>query len=229
VSNTFASALWALDTLFTMRSDGVDGVNLHTFPSAASSLFDFGHIGSKWAAVVHPEYYGLLMFERASPAGSRLLKLSSTSIGSLRIWATISRPRGVHVLLVNDSLSRPETVRVIVPLVHAARPTVTALTAPSAFSTIKVTLGGLSFGPATTTGTLGHVAPGAWSQPTGLPYAILPPAHHAASDELARTNGGPARAAAASGMRIAGDTYTITVPPASAELLDWPGSLPGLH
>ncbi len=39
VSNTFASALWALDTLFELAQAGVSGVNVHTFPSAQYALY----------------------------------------------------------------------------------------------------------------------------------------------------------------------------------------------
>src|SRR5262249_47948062 len=35
VSDTFASALWSLDTLFQLARVGVSGVNFHTFPRAA--------------------------------------------------------------------------------------------------------------------------------------------------------------------------------------------------
>ena len=224
VSNTFASALWLLDTLFEMRSDGIDGVNLHSFPGAASALFDFGHVRGKWAAVVHPEYYAMLMFERAAPAGSRLLKLSATSIGSLRAWATTSATKGIHVVLINDNLSHAETVHVRLPLKHAMRPVVTALKSPAAASTIKVTLGGLSYGAVTYTGTLTHVPARDWSLPTGLPYALIPPGHHAAPDVRAH-----AAAVERHGVRVNGDTYTITVPPASAVLLNWQASLPGVH
>ena len=43
VSNAFASALWALDTLFEMARVGVDGVNIHTYPGATYQLFTFTH------------------------------------------------------------------------------------------------------------------------------------------------------------------------------------------
>src|SRR5205807_8152509 len=39
VSNTFASALWALDTMFALVRTGVDGVNVHTFQGATYRLF----------------------------------------------------------------------------------------------------------------------------------------------------------------------------------------------
>ena len=40
VSKSFASALWALRTLFEMARVGVSGVNIHTFPGAGYELFD---------------------------------------------------------------------------------------------------------------------------------------------------------------------------------------------
>ena len=54
VSDTFASALWVLDTLFNLRSVGVDGVNVHTLPDAGYELFTFTHAASGWSAFVHP-------------------------------------------------------------------------------------------------------------------------------------------------------------------------------
>ena len=41
VSDTFASALWALDTLFELAKVGVDGVNVHTLPGVAYEPFSF--------------------------------------------------------------------------------------------------------------------------------------------------------------------------------------------
>ena len=67
VSNTFASALWALDALFASARTGTDGVNIHTFPGARYGLFTFRRMGSEWSASVRPEYYGLLMFAQAAP------------------------------------------------------------------------------------------------------------------------------------------------------------------
>ena len=222
VSNSFASALWLLDTLFEMRSDGVDGVNLHTFPGAASALFDFAKVNGVWNAAVHPEYYGALMFGRAAPPGSRLLKMSATSVGAVRAWATTST-QGVRVLLINDNLNRRATVHVTVPLATRGPATVTLLTAPQPASTIKVTLGGLSFGPVTSTGRLRYVGPGGWQLPAGFPYALIPPAHHAAADaadaaDAPHAAGGPPPQRTIPGR---GDTFTITLPRASAALLSW--------
>ena len=68
--DTFASALWALDTLFNLASVGVDGVNFHMLPGSDYELFTVSHTASgAWQAFVHPEYYGLLMFAQAFPPG----------------------------------------------------------------------------------------------------------------------------------------------------------------
>ena len=69
VTDSFASALWALDALFSMANVGVDGVNIHTYPLAGASLFGFHRVDRRWRATVQPEYYGLQMFAQAAPPG----------------------------------------------------------------------------------------------------------------------------------------------------------------
>ena len=54
VSNTFASALWVMDALFSIAADGVDGVNIHTYQDAANGLFDFDRSHAQWNGCVHP-------------------------------------------------------------------------------------------------------------------------------------------------------------------------------
>ena len=158
VSNTFASALWVMDALFTMAGDGVDGVNLHTYPNSANALFDFSLAHGRWQASVHPLYYGALMFAQAAPAGSRLLRIVSGSTGPLRAWATLAPDHRVRVLLINDSLSGSALAVVRTP--GAPGPaSVERLSAASAYATSGVTLGGQSFGAATPTGVLAAPRP----------------------------------------------------------------------
>ncbi len=169
VSDTFASALWALDALFSFARAGVDGVNIHIFPGAHYSLFQFGRSGNDWTALVHPEYYGLLLFSRAAPPGARLLSLKvGTAVGGghaattsgrtaspsygLRAWATRGPDGKVRVVLINDSTSQ----RRLVFLRSAAGgdATLQRLAAPSAASSSGVKLAGQRFGTTTTTGRL---------------------------------------------------------------------------
>lgn len=93
MSDTFASALWVLDTLFNMARVGVDGVNIHTFRKAVYQPFSFTHSRGGWRAHVEPMYYGMLMFARAAPTGSRLLPTYPASSQALMLTAPALRSR----------------------------------------------------------------------------------------------------------------------------------------
>jgi hypothetical protein len=154
VSDTFASSLWALDTLFNMARIGVDGVNIHTLVISSYMPFTFSSKNGKWSAQVKPLYYGLLMFARAAPPGSRLLPVSSTSAsGPVHSWATRAPDGTVRVVLINDS--RQRTVVVAPPGLSSTSATLTRLAAPGLAARSGVTLGGQSFGSSTSTGELG--------------------------------------------------------------------------
>jgi hypothetical protein len=152
VSNTFASALWALDAMFSLLRAGVDGVNIHTPQRAAYALFKMRRRHGRWDAAVAPEYYGLLMFARAAPPGSRLLPAAGAT-GRLRTWATVARDGAVRIVLINEG-SRARDV-----VVRAAQAPPLAgyqlLRAPGLRATGSVSLGGRSFAGLTSTGILG--------------------------------------------------------------------------
>jgi hypothetical protein len=126
VSNTFASALWILDTLFDLAREGVDGVNVHTFPGAAYAPFERG--------IVRPEYYGMLLFTQAFPAGARLLPVRVSPAGPLKVWAT--EGQGIRIVLINKDPRRAYQVRLRAPVLARTE----LLSAPSAWSTGGVTL-----------------------------------------------------------------------------------------
>jgi hypothetical protein len=178
VSNTLASALWVMDALFTMAADGVDGVNLHTYPNSTNGLFDFSLAHGHWQSSVHPLYYGALMFAQAAPAGARLLHVVSSSQGPLRAWATRAPDHRLRVLLINDSLTSSALAVVRTPVVPGPA-SLERLRASSAYATSGVTLGGRTFGAATTTGILAPPAPQAVA-PHGGAYSVTLPASSAA-------------------------------------------------
>ena len=152
VSQTFASALWALDTLFEMVRAGVDGVNIHTFPGAGYDLFSFTEAHGRWTATVAPEYYGLLMFAQATPPGSRLLSVSGAQpAGLLKTWATIAPDGRVRFVAINKDTLRPRVVSLRTPRATGSA-SLERLKAPSAASASPVTLAGWSFGSQTETG-----------------------------------------------------------------------------
>ena len=182
VSNTFASALWALNTLFEMVRVGIHGVNVHTFPGAGYELFRISR-SHGWQARVAPEYYGLMLFARAAPAGSRLLEVSHGGDATLHVWATRTPNGTIRVLAVNTgAVARPLSVRIAGA--QAGGASLERLTAPSARSAGGVTLAGQSFGPRTSTGVLAG-PPQVWtvSAVRGR-YAVSLPAASAALLEL---------------------------------------------
>ncbi len=157
VSDSFASALWVIDTLFALAERGVDGVNIHAFPGAPYSPFQIGRDPSgRWGATVSPLYLGLLAFIRAAPAGSHLLHTGTPDSGDLRIWATRTDRGSIHVALLNTSPTTAHEIAIKLPdgrgPVHFER-----LEAASLAATKGATLDGQSFGTRTLTGELqGH-------------------------------------------------------------------------
>ncbi|HEY6396488.1 MAG TPA: glycosyl hydrolase family 79 C-terminal domain-containing protein [Solirubrobacteraceae bacterium] len=191
LTNSFAMALWALDTLFAHAQAGVDSLNIHTWPGAIYRLFTFcdwprtpihcrpfDRPRPGWQAIVEPEYYGLMMFARAAPHGSRLLQTSSTN-QAVRAWATRAPDGSVRVVLINGDPTKPHhlSVRVTGSPVQA---TLERLQAPSASATTGVTLGGQSFGAQTHTGLLAGQSTDSAISPTGGAYSVLMPAASAA-------------------------------------------------
>jgi hypothetical protein len=152
VSDSFASSLWALDTLFSMASAGVDGINFHTLPGAAYEPFTFTHHGNSWRATVHPLYYGALVFSRAFPPGAHLLPVTAPS-GAVKVWATQAPDGKLRVAMINKSPDTPAQVQLQLPGT-AGSGSIQALSAPSLASTGGVTFAGQTFGSSTTTGVL---------------------------------------------------------------------------
>jgi hypothetical protein len=179
VSDTFASALWAVDALFQMARVGVDGVNIHTRPGSANALFSFRYMNGSWKADVHPEYYGLMMFARAAPAGARLLRISGPRNAAVRVWATRSPDKRIRVVLINKDPTSPTVVTVRAPVAHGPG-ALSFLLAPSIGAPGGVTLGGQSFGVATATGRLSGASPRQLLQPNAENYTVRLPAACAA-------------------------------------------------
>ncbi|MBV9423671.1 MAG: hypothetical protein JOZ98_12225 [Solirubrobacterales bacterium] len=173
VSDTFASALWALDTLFNLASVGVDGVNVHSLPGAGYELFTFTRLFGHFLAFVHPEYYGLMLFAQAFPPGAQLLQASAPG-GPVKLWATHAPDGHTRVVLINKDPSAAHEVAVSVPGASAA--SLDWLTAPSAAATSGVTLGGQTFGGETPTGLLGPPQTVPISAVAGAYAVNLPPA-----------------------------------------------------
>jgi hypothetical protein len=179
VSNVFASSLWSLDTLFAMARAGIAGINIHTRPRTINEVIGASQVGGRWQAVVRPEYYGLMMFAQAAPAGSHLLRITGRGSSGLKAWATRAPDGHARVVLINrGSRSRTAVVRIASPGRSA---TVERLQAPTLSSTTGVTLGGQTFGAATSTGLPAGTSTDTTVQPgPGGGYLVTVPGHSAA-------------------------------------------------
>jgi hypothetical protein len=174
VSNTFASALWMLDTLFNLASVGVDGVNVHSLPGARYELFTVGHRKGNGQAFVHPDYYGMLMFAQAFPPGAQLLPVTAPT-GPVKIWATRSTTGRTRVVIINKDDVNSQTVQVQVPGAGGSA-SLEWLRAPSIVATDGVTLGSQSFGAETRTGALAAPVADPMTATSGTYTIELPPA-----------------------------------------------------
>jgi hypothetical protein len=153
-SDTFAAALWATDVLFGMAEAGVRNVDLHTWTGSWYAPVDFVRVRGRLVGRVRPLFYAMLLFDRATPAGARLLPVGpNPPNGQLKSWATVDPAGTRRVVLVNKDFRRPHEVVLRVPG-GAAAARVERLLAPSVAATKGVTLAGQAYRPQTPDGVL---------------------------------------------------------------------------
>jgi hypothetical protein len=140
VSDTFASALWALDYLFVLASYGCSGVNMQTGVNHLGVVSKYTPISDDLAGhyAAAPEYYGLLAFAEAAKGEQLSLALDA---GGLNLTAYAAR-QGANVVLtvINKDMRRDASVTVTGATAKQAQ--LMCLTAPSLTATTGITLGG---------------------------------------------------------------------------------------
>jgi hypothetical protein len=96
VSNTFASALWAIDFLFDCALGGAVGTNFtRTAPGGSTPIDDNNGVVTGAA----PEYYGILLF---TLAGQGSLYQTAVSAGSLNVTGyAVQTSSGLNLVVVN--------------------------------------------------------------------------------------------------------------------------------
>jgi hypothetical protein len=137
VSDTFASALWALDLMYQLAQAGAIGVNFHGggygwyTPVAGTRENGF---------VARPIYYGMLLF--AVAGAGRLVKteMNGAAVGAAAAYGLMSDDDELKVVVLNKSLEEDVTVTVNAP--GAKRASVLRLVAPRADEATDVTFGG---------------------------------------------------------------------------------------
>ena len=172
VSDTFASALWFIDSAFAYANRGVDKLFVSSSSSEHYSPFlfdgnpsDSGLDPITYTPEVFPIYYGMLFFAEAVGEGCSLREIDVKSPEGVntKAWATIDDEGSVRVILLNKDLNESGNVRIYVPGSHAEA-SLTRLTAPFDDATSGVLLGGQTFD-----GSLDGVALGTRAEETIVP------------------------------------------------------------
>ena len=103
VSDTFVSALWATDFLFSVAEHDADGINFHcNLKPGSYSPISWSKTESRY--VVHPLYYAMLAFKAAGHG--KILPTSVKSAANLTAHATLGTDGKVRVLLTNKDLTK---------------------------------------------------------------------------------------------------------------------------
>ena len=189
VSNSFSSALWAMDISFAYAQDGVSGVNFFTTTNPTTdphyySPFDLTYTKGIYSVVVNPLYYGMLMFAQTVQNSAQLLPITlsqnGTIIYNITAWATIDSGNTIRLLLLNKDVNASGNVTV--SLTRYGNATITRLMAPSYSSKKGLTIGCLEDGqPAgqtfdgTPDGTLQGIPCSETVEPTDGVYTVSLP------------------------------------------------------
>ena len=138
VSDSFASALWAPDLLFSFLRAGVSAVNWETRPGTVNTPFH----ADAHSISARPSLYGLAAFAEMTGPGSQLERSRLTAAAGLHLtgWA-VRVHGGVRVLLINKG-TRAATVTVDTGI--TGRAFVRRLTAPGIGARTGVTFAGRS-------------------------------------------------------------------------------------
>ncbi len=167
VSDSFASALWALEAMYRLAYKGVSGVNIHTQENANNDPFQPpygvgpnapGH-SKPGQMAVNPAYYGMYAFAQSAVAGSTLMGTSvccyrnaadKTNSLAVRAWAA-QQPNGTLSVAVLYNGSGTRTVAVNLGRAYANRAASLDCVSGGSVSSRSATYDGQSFDPATGT------------------------------------------------------------------------------
>lgn len=153
VSNTMAAALWAVDYLFELASNGASGADLSSFGAGYGTAI-FGYVPPKhgWVGRIFPPVYGMVLFSRATPRGARLIpvqydrSLMARNHANVKMWSTIDPQGIIRVVVLNkDQRTAGAEVRLRIPGGGGQPASLTLLRAPALAARHGVTLAGQRF------------------------------------------------------------------------------------
>jgi hypothetical protein len=140
VSDTFVSALWATDFLFSVAERGADGINFHcNLKPGSYSPVSYSKAESGYA--VHPIYYAMLAFKEAGRG--KILPTTMKSAANVVAHATLGADGKLRILLTNKDLTK----NVVAHLATGrTKGSVMRLLAPAADAKTGITFAGSSTG-----------------------------------------------------------------------------------
>ncbi len=138
VSDVFASALWAVDYMFTLANRGSTGVNFHG--GGTGTYTPIAVSGSTVTA--RPLYYALLMFRAA--ARGRLVPLDVAANGAnVTAYSALDSDGTLRVMVIDKDLTQDAAVA-ITPGGSYSAALAMSLTAPALTATTGIKVGGAS-------------------------------------------------------------------------------------
>jgi hypothetical protein len=158
VSDDFATALWAVDTMFEYVRIGVDGINWEASDGNFCSPFYFDVDQTRRPNVfnlkyVSPLYSGLLFFQAATGNHAHLSPVRVETQFNIKVWATTDAAGVNRIVVLNKELHRGGAVVLSAPGFTSA--SIRTLTAPSAEATSGVHFAGQTFDGSRDGGPLG--------------------------------------------------------------------------
>ncbi|HEY4197269.1 MAG TPA: glycosyl hydrolase family 79 C-terminal domain-containing protein [Mucilaginibacter sp.] len=152
-SDVFASALWALDFMWTVAENDGQGINFH----GGQSYFYSPVTMANGVLTVHPEYYAMLAFKYGGSGGITIpLSMSNTKF-NCSAYACLKQDKSYTITLINKEDTKDMSFNVPINS-HSSTITVARLIAPTITSTTGVTFAGNAVQPDGTfkTGTVEH-------------------------------------------------------------------------
>ena len=140
VSDTFASALWGLDYMFTLAEADAEGLNMETGVNQLGFVSSYSPIVARedGGYVSRPLYYGMLAFAQASGGSILQLDYDATEV-KVKAHAVAVENGALFLTLINKDARKIIETRVVLPK-NFRDASAFALTAPSLESKTGVTL-----------------------------------------------------------------------------------------
>lgn len=149
VSDSFSSALWAIDIMFEDVNAEIDGVNWNSDSDGGPyDLFKFnfwnnGHQNIYGLDTVRPLFYGLLFFSEAAGKNAQLLPTSTLTNSNIKVWVTVDSTGAAHLVIINKEQSTAGNVVVNLPGYSVG--SVVRLTASNYLATTGLSIAGQTY------------------------------------------------------------------------------------